>query len=387
MLVDAILLGTPVVVAFPAVAGLLNNEVGLESKGRLEKRLYSTLLVAEKLPAGTLGADGISRDIDRQTLQVAYAAQYPQRARELRAVALIGAAVLGCAGAYYALWWQDSGLLWLLAALGVLAVTSLWFERAMVNFARNDGVARALYEHFGAPAGFVRPRTELAAKAPALALDDVFRRAIDIRDARHDAPMSTLDAVNAALVRAHTHLDWRRELRRGVARVREVDYRAATQRATTATLRFAARAYDWLLRCVFGPFFVTRSALLAATERNRTARAQRTGDVFAAAWLPAHYRNERARLRRHWAWLHLARDPLSKWSGSVRVPRYRDVWQYVSRRFARTSPSRPSTPSSTPPTGPSSAAVVSTAPSTPPQAPTSSPSAAPSAAATPAMPS
>jgi hypothetical protein len=79
-------------------------------------------------------------------------------------------------------------------------------------------------------------------------------------------------------------------------------------------LTFAATAYDWLLRWLLGPFFSTRLAFLDWRERRRTAHAQRRGDVFEAAWLPAHYRNERTRLATHWSQLHKARDPLLRWS-------------------------------------------------------------------------
>ena len=310
MLVDVMLLCAPLAMAFPAVVGLLTSHASLASKNQLQNRLYATLLMAEKLPPDALGAAGIARDIDRQTLRVAYAAQYPQRARELGHVALIGGGVLIGVGAYFLLWWRDASLLTLLLVLGGTAVVALWFERALLNFGRNDGVARDLFEHFGAPTELVRPRTELAAKAPALTVDDVFRLAADMRHAQHGGPMTALAAVNAVLTKAHTHFDWRREAGRATHWLRHADYRGHTKHAMAWTASFAARAYDWLLRHLLGPFFTSRLAFLDYRERRRTARANRAGDVFEAAWLPTHYRNERIRLAGHWSHLHKARDPL-----------------------------------------------------------------------------
>ena len=290
MLVDVILLCAPVAVAFPALVGLLTSHADLASTGRRQKRLYATLLMAEKLPPGALGTAGIARDIDRQTLGVAYSAQYPQRGREVGYVALIGAFVVINVAAYYVAWWREAALLVLLIWLGVIGVAALWFERAWLNFGRNDGVARKLFSYFGAPDGLVRPRTELMAKAPALSIDDVFSRAADVRDAHHGPPMSTLAAVNTVLASAHVHFDWRAEGRSWWHRIRHAGYRT-----------HLATAYDWLLRHLLGPFFAWRLAYLDGRERRRTARAHRTGDVFEAAWLPAHYRNERTRLAGHWS--------------------------------------------------------------------------------------
>jgi len=339
MLVDVILLCAPVVAAFPAVVGLLTSHVDVASKARLQKRLYATLLMAEKLPAGALGADGIARDVDRQTLRVAYAAQYPQRDREVRHVALIGASVLVGVVAYYVAWWRDASLLMLLIALGVIAVAALWFERAWLNFGRNDGVAHELFEHFGAPTGLVRPRTELLAKAPALRVDDVFAKAADVRDAHHRGSMSSLAAVNAVLATAHVHFDWRREGRRLLHRIPHADYLGGVRHAVAWALTFTAKAYDWLLRWLLGPFFSSRLAFLDWRERRRTAHAHRTGDVFEAAWLPAHYRNERARLATHWAQIHKARDPLLRWSRNG----YGESWQLDSKPSGPTSPRSTST--------------------------------------------
>jgi len=311
MLIDAILLCAPVVVAIPAVVVLLTSHVSLASRSRAQRRLYGTLLLAEKLPPGVLGGALISNDVDRQTLHVAYLAQYPQRAREIVHIGLIGAGVAVSVAAYYLLWWGKASLLVLLIVLGAVAVTALWFERALVNFGRNDSVARELFAHFRAPDGLVRPRTELVAKAPPLSVDIVFARAADVRDARLDGTLSTLDAVNAVLTKAHAHFDWRQEIRRAAHRMAEADYRTLATDFTTRTLAVTAIAYDWLLLHLLGPFFTLRLRFLDAREQRRAARAQQRGDVFEAAWLSAHYCNERRRVAEHWALLHKARAPLA----------------------------------------------------------------------------
>ena len=60
MLLDIVLAVAPVVVAVPALVALLTTHVGYASKGHLQKRLYGSLLLAEKLPAGTPGARQIA---------------------------------------------------------------------------------------------------------------------------------------------------------------------------------------------------------------------------------------------------------------------------------------------------------------------------------------
>jgi hypothetical protein len=303
MLIDAILLCAPVVAALPAVITILTSHARLASRSRVQKRLYRMLLLAEKLPVGVPGGSLISDDVARQTLHVAYLAQYPQRAREIVYLWLIGAATVAALVGYYLLWWGDASLLVLLIALVAGAALALWFERALLNFGRNDRLARDLFDHFGAPDGLVRPRTELVAKAPPLTVDAVFERAADVRDA-HDGTMTTLDAVNAVVATAHAHFDWRHEARRAVRRVADVDYRG-----------HAAVAYDWLLRHLVGPFFTLRLGLLDARERHRAAAAERFGDVYKAAWLATHYRNERRRVAEHWAYLHAVRAPLANRNG------------------------------------------------------------------------
>jgi hypothetical protein len=304
MLVDALLLCAPLVVALPAVIVTLREDVSIASKARLQRRLYATLLMAEKLPVGARGAAAIRRDIERQTLGVGYVAQYPQRARELRHLALIGAFVVASVAAYYVLWWREAGLIVLPLVLGALIAGTWRFERAVLNFGRNDALARELYDQFDASPNLIRPPTELAAKVPALSVDEVFRMAADVRDARHGEPVTTLAAVNAALAKAHSNFDWRRTALLTLVRIRSADYAGHARTGVESSRSFASNAYDWLLRHLLGPFFACRLALLDDRERRRTSRAQHIGDVFGAAWLPAHYRNERSRLDAHWARLH-----------------------------------------------------------------------------------
>jgi hypothetical protein len=316
VLIELILACAPAVVALPAVFTLLTSHTSVATKAHVEKRLYRTLLIAEKLPPSAAFAPQIAKDIDRQTLHVAYVAQYPQRAREIVHLALIGLLAVVVLIGYYLLSAGDASLLTLLIVLAMLAFTALWLERALLNFNSNDALARDLFAHFGAPDGLGRPRTELIAKAPSLSVGAAFERAADVRDANHDAAMTSLEAVNAALAQAHSHFDWRLEARRLWQRVRELDYRAHATAMSRRALAWTATAYDWLLGHVVGPFFRWRLTFLDATERHRTAKAQKTGDVFQAAWLPIHYRNERHRVAEHWTHLHKARDPLLRWGGN-----------------------------------------------------------------------
>ena len=160
-------------------------------------------------------------------------------------------------------------------------------------------MARELFAHFRAPEGLVRPRAELVAKAPPLSVDVVLARAADVRDAGLGR-LSTLDAVNVVLTKAHAHFDWRQAARRLARRLARADYRG-----------IATDVYDWLLRHLLGPFFALWLRFLDIREQRRAALAQQRGDVFAAAWLSAHYRNERRRVARHWALLHEVRDRAS----------------------------------------------------------------------------
>jgi len=305
MLLDILLACAPVVAVAPVVITLLTSHVSYTPRGRLQKRLLESLTLAEKLPAGTVGGAQIARDIDRQTLHIAYVTHYPQRARETRDIALIGIGLVAALTVYYLLLWSDAPFLYLLAFLAVVVIAALWLERVVVNFARNDALVRELFARFGAPENLVRPHTELVLKAPALAAETVFERAADARDAHHDGPMTTLDAVNAVLAQAHTHGAWRREIRHQAHRVVHADYRG-----------HAARAYDWLLRHLLGPFFDMRLRYLDGRERDRLARAEKSGDVYKAAWLATHYRNERHRLASHWSHVRGRADAESHNRGS-----------------------------------------------------------------------
>lgn len=293
MLIDIVLACAPAVVVAPVLVALLTGHVSYWPKGHAQKRLLNSLAVSDKLPAGIVGSAQIRRDIDRQTLDLAYLTQYPQRGREIRDIALIGTGVVAALVVYYVLLWSDAALLYLLAFLALVVVSAAWLERAVVNFGRNDALVSELFGRFGAPENLVRPHTELVLRAPALTVETVFEHAADVRDAS-DAPLSTLEAVNSVLAQAHTHGAWRRELRRQVHRVRTTDYRS-----------HVVGAYAWLLRHLLGPFFKWRLAFLDDRERHRIARAEKSGDVYKAAWLAAHYRNERGRLARHWS--HVSR--------------------------------------------------------------------------------
>jgi hypothetical protein len=88
------------------------------------------------------------------------------------------------------------------------------------------------------------------------------------------------------------------------------DFRIHAKTAEAHGLTFTAKSYDWLLWHVLGPFFRLRLSYIDDLERRRIARAERTGDVYRAAWLATHYRSERRRLAIHWSYLRQARDPL-----------------------------------------------------------------------------
>jgi hypothetical protein len=312
LLLDIAQASAPIVAALPAVVALLGSHVSYAPKGHFQKRLYGSLLLAEKLPPGTLGARQIARDIDRQTLHVAYLARYPHRAREIVTIALIGFCAIAAFVAYYVSLWADARLLHRLALLAVGVIAALWFERAVVNFTRNDALVHELFAHFRAPDNLVRPHTELVLKAPPLTMPGVFEQAADVRDAYHRRSMTTLEAVNSVLAQAHSHGAWRREVVRLVHRLVHTDYHVHTK-------ALAVRSYDWLLRHLLGPFFKLRLAYLDAREQHRVDRAEKTGDVYKVAWLHTHYRNERDRLARHWSYLHGARDPLLEWSGNSAI--------------------------------------------------------------------
>lgn len=276
MLLDMLLAGAPFVVVVPAVTALLTSPVGYASPRRLQKRLYRTLLLVEKLPPDLPGSAQLVADIERQTLHVGYLAQYPQRGREVLALALIGGSLIGTVVAYYVLLWTGAAWLSLLVGLALVAIASVSFHRALVNFARNDTLVRELFARFGAPQHLRRPPSALLVRAPARTVDALLQRA------------PTVEAVNAVLAQPHSPLDWRQEVGH------------LTHRGRAA----AAAAYDRLPRRLprrlFDPLVTLRLAYLDDRERHRIAAAERAGDVYKAAWLATYYRTERTRLSPHY---------------------------------------------------------------------------------------
>ena len=131
MLLDVILACAPVAVVAPAAVALRTGHLSWASTCRLQKRLYQALLLAEKLPAGVPGSAQVTADVERQTLQVAYRAQYPQRAREIVEVALIGAGLLGTVTAYYILLWAGASWPEVLVTFVLMMIAGLWLRRAL----------------------------------------------------------------------------------------------------------------------------------------------------------------------------------------------------------------------------------------------------------------
>jgi hypothetical protein len=243
--------------AVPVVVTLLGSHVDYTSKARMQGLLLDTLTLAKRLPESIVGSGQIARDIDRQTLHLAYVTQYPRRAREIRDIGLIGIGVIAAVVVYYLLLWVTPPccICWpsLLSSYSVRCGSSgPWSTSAATTQLR-----RSCSGTSGHPRFWCGPHTDLILKAPALTIETVFERAADVRDG-HGAPLSTLDAVNLVLAQAHTHGAWRRELRQLAHRARNNDYRA-----------HLARSYDWLLRHLLGPFFKWRSAFLDGRERHR----------------------------------------------------------------------------------------------------------------------
>jgi hypothetical protein len=322
MLFDIALACAPIAVALPAVVAVLSTDASYTPKSHMQKRLYGLLLLAEKLPAGSLGKRQITRDIDRQTVHLAYLAQYPHRATELLHVALIAVGLIGLFVSYYLFLWAEAPLLYLLAFLALEVLAVLWFVLALDNFAANDTRCHDLFARLGAPDDLIRPHSDLFRRMGHHDVDATLRRAADVRD-REDTAMTTVEAVNAALalsahrgthawdIRAHTHrMPWH-------------EFRARAKTAEAHGLTFAAKSYDWLLQYLLGPFFRVRLSYIDDRERHRVGRAEITGDVYKAAWLHTHYRNERSRLADHWTYLHKARDPLLRWAGDGAIERLR----------------------------------------------------------------
>jgi hypothetical protein len=317
VVLDIALACAPLAVALPAAVAVLSTQVSYATKGHSQKRLYGSLLLAEKLPRDLPGGAQISRDIDRQTLHLAYVAQYPHRATEIAHIALIGGGLVASLVAYYCSRWAGGRFVYQLAFLAMEVLAALWFVLALRNFAANDNRCRALFETLRAPVDLVRPDSDLFRLMAHHDADVTLRRAAEIRD-RRDSAMTTVDAVNAALTLptpAGRHA-WDVG-----AQVRDSwpQLRARTKTAQAHGLRIAATSYDWLLDHLLGPFFKLRLANIDHHERHRIAKAEKTGDVYRTAWLSTYYRAERDRVAEHWRWLHRARDPLLRWAGEGKV--------------------------------------------------------------------
>ena len=299
MLVTWAVLCAPVVVILAAAAGLPGSGIGVAPRYRQRKSLYGSLLLVEKLPDEIVGRRQITDDVDRQTLRLAYLSQYPQRLADIARIAPIWAVVLAAAAACYVFVWAQSWLLYLIA-LTVAVVAALYSRRAVANFAANDRRCRRLFRLLHAPRDLVWIPTEIFHSVPAASAEQTILRAADIRD-RVGASITTVESVNIALTES--------VMQRG----------HPIAHAVIGTLAFTARAYDWLLTRLARPLFRWRVELLEHRENRRVAHALRTGDVFATAWLPAHYQSERARAARQLASLHHARDPLLRWVEQMTV--------------------------------------------------------------------
>jgi hypothetical protein len=333
------------------------------SRTQVQRRLYRSLLLDEKLPAATPGSAQLTASIDADTLTLAYLTQYPQRGKDIAHLGLIGLGLLSTLAVYYGAlgtgaWWMGQ-----LALLAVVVFAAAWLHRAVRNYVRTETLSRALFEHLGAPGSLHRPATELVTLTPALTVPEVLDRAADVRD-RTDRPMCTVDAVNTVLAsgqvpwrtlangvatritqvdyRAHTRTasaqtlsalsrsyDWsvqhlrgplstlrlqaedavahgrKRIQANGVAtRITQVDYRTYTKTASTPALSALSRSYDWSMQHLLVPLFTLRLQAVEAVQHGRIGRAEKAGDVYKAAWLDRHYRNERRRLAQQLSWLH-----------------------------------------------------------------------------------
>jgi hypothetical protein len=293
MLVELALLCAPLGVVLVAASKLPASHVSFLPKSRHQKRLYRSLVLFEKLPDGVVGRRQLASDIDRQTLLLAYVTQFPQRGLDILHIVTIGGALIAALAVYYYFLGAGS-FVYALALIGAAVLVALEFRRAVVNFATNDSRCFELFAQLGAPVDLSWPQTDLFHKTPPTSAEAMFRRIADIRD-RSVTPMTTVEAANITLAEAasqHRH-PW----------------------ATLAirTVNFTATAYDWLLRHFVGPLFKLRLWLIDIAERHRIDRADKTGNVFKAAWLARHYRNERDRVADDWSLLQHARDPLLRW--------------------------------------------------------------------------
>ncbi|OBC08061.1 hypothetical protein A5784_01135 [Mycobacterium sp. 852013-50091_SCH5140682] len=320
MLYDVVMACAPLVAVAPAVIGVATGHTDFTTKGQLQRGLYRSLLLAEKLPATTPGSVQIAADIDRVTLAVAYRAQYPQRGMEITRLALVGLGLLTALVVYYALLWVDAW--WVYQVLfGIPALLMAgWLYRAVGNFVRNDGLTRAVFEHFGAPTELIRPTTELITRTPAPTMAAVFERAADIRDRAHGGTLSSLAAVNAALASFHTPVNWRALVDRTRRQLSTTDYRGHAETARVQAENVAAQSfsllssgYDRAMQTLTGPVFALRLSWLDAREHDRIAKAERAGDVYRAAWLATHYRDERSRVAGQLSWLRAQRNVRPRW--------------------------------------------------------------------------
>lgn len=309
MLTDLALTCAAFAALAPAAVSVVTGRTDFAAKRTVQRRLYRALLLAEKLPPAMNGGRQIGADIERQTLHLAYLTQFPQRAREIAAIAAIGVVTAAATVAYCAAVWGDSSWFTVLALLGLVVVGALWLNRVVRNFGHNDALTRDLFDALHAPVTLTRPRTELFAKGPVLPVETLLRHAADIRDADHRATMTTVSAVNAALDSVHGHDRWRRDVSALTRAVANTDYRTLARSNAAKAVSLTEAGYHWSLRRVFGPFFDIRLDYLNGRERHRVARALRTGDVYKAAWLATHYRTERERLAAHRAIVGAAPRP------------------------------------------------------------------------------
>ncbi|ORA21990.1 hypothetical protein [Mycobacterium aquaticum] len=320
MLFDVVMACAPLVAVAPAVIGLATGHTDFTSKGQLQRGLYRSLLLVEKLPAATPGSRQIAADIDRATLAVAYRAQYPQRGTEISRLALVGLGLLTALIVYYALLWVDAWWVYqVLFGIPVLLMAG-WLHRAVGNFVRNDSLTRAVFGYFGAPTELIRPATELITRAPTPTMAELFERAAEIRDRDHGGTLSSLDAVNAALASYHTPLSWRALVDRTRRQLGATDYRGRAQTArvqaenvATQSFSLLSSGYDRAMQTLTGPVFALRLSWLDAREHARIAKAERSGDVYRAAWLATHYRDERSRMAGQLSWLRAQRNVRPRW--------------------------------------------------------------------------
>lgn len=358
MLLDAVLATAPILIVLAAAEKLPRTPYTYATRRRQEKRLDNAMRLAAKVPSTVAGYRHIAGDVDRQALRLAYAIRYPQRAGEVINLLLLAGLTLALAITYTLVLIADGPGLYLVVLLVLQVVAMLWFRRATGNFTTNDELNYELFVRFGAPERLHRRDTDLVGRMSVHTADAVLARAADIRDAEPDA-ISTLAAVNQVLAQSHAHgawqAAWEQRARAAATRVTETDYRgyarsarehtvrlthtarthAKTQTAKAReqsasaqvqaqkygavaqaqTVKYGGTAYDWTLRRVVGPIFDERLKLIDDREHLRVRHAERSGDIFKAAWLRAHYRAERTRVLAQWQAIHqrnrVSRHPTS----------------------------------------------------------------------------